>query len=531
MNKKMKIEMASSHFSFALMTKFAILLSFLLSFASAADSPPTSPTCHNALRMVKVLMWANNVEQETIIGMSARFGSIVPPTTAEARRLPAVFSNPINGCASSLSKISGGIALSARGDCEFAAKAEIAQSAGAAGLLVVNTAEARMEMSCSEASGSNVTIPVISVAQSDGNIINKLLTGGQKVELQLYSPVSPIVDGSVVFLWMMSVGTVFCATLWADFTKLEESDEPYNDVSKESAGAEQEVVDINAKSAVFFVISASTFLVLLYFFMSESFVWLLIFLFCLGGIEGMHTIIVSLALRRCRNCGDKKVSLPLMGTISVLSLLALLFCMVFAIGWAATRRASFSWIGQDILGICLMITILQVARLPNIKVATVLLCCAFLYDIFWVFLSPYIFHNSVMIVVAKGDKAGGESIPMLLRIPRLFDPWGGYNMIGFGDILFPGLLVSFAHRFDKSTNKTLPTGYFLYLMIGYGCGLMFTYMGLYLMNGHGQPALLYLVPCTLGTCVVLGLIRGELKALWSCGEEGSKPTETLGDRV
>jgi len=36
---------------------------------------------------------------------------------------------------------------------------------------------------------------------------------------------------------------------------------------------------------------------------------------------------------------------------------------------------------------------------------------------------------------------------MLLRFPRLFDPWGGYDMIGFGDILFPGLLISFAHRY------------------------------------------------------------------------------------
>jgi signal peptide peptidase-like protein 2B len=72
-----------------------------------------------------------------------------------------------------------------------------------------------------------------------------------------------------------------------------------------------------------------------------------------------------------------------------------------------------------------MITVLQVARLPNIKVhkllfchaflmlslflsdmslvtqvATVLLCCAFVYDIFWVFLSPIIFHQSVMIAVS-----------------------------------------------------------------------------------------------------------------------------------
>ena len=36
---------------------------------------------------------------------------------------------------------------------------------------------------------------------------------------------------------------------------------------------------------------------------------------------------------------------------------------------------------------------------------------------------------------------------MLLKVPRLFDPWGGYSIIGFGDILLPGLLVSFCLRY------------------------------------------------------------------------------------
>lgn len=35
---------------------------------------------------------------------------------------------------------------------------------------------------------------------------------------------------------------------------------------------------------------------------------------------------------------------------------------------------------------------------------------------------------------------------MLLKIPRLFDPWGGYSVIGFGDIILPGLVISFLLR-------------------------------------------------------------------------------------
>ncbi|MBA0648362.1 hypothetical protein Goklo_016104 [Gossypium klotzschianum] len=67
----------------------------------------------------------------------------------------------------------------------------------------------------------------------------------------------------------------------------------------------------------------------------------------------------------------------------------------------------------------------------------------------------------------------------------------------------------------------------MWLIIGYGFGLLFTYLGLYLMNGHGQPALLYLVPCTLGVTVILGLVRGELKELWNYSPESSSATTNL----
>lgn len=43
-----------------------------------------------------------------------------------------------------------------------------------------------------------------------------------------------------------------------------------------------------------------------------------------------------------------------------------------------------------------------------------------------------------------------ESLPMLLELPRLGDYRGGYAMLGLGDIVIPGLLLSFAHRYDVS---------------------------------------------------------------------------------
>ncbi len=48
---------------------------------------------------------------------------------------------------------------------------------------------------------------------------------------------------------------------------------------------EKDIVDINAVSALLFLVLASVFLILLYYFMSNWFLILLVILFCIGGFE------------------------------------------------------------------------------------------------------------------------------------------------------------------------------------------------------------------------------------------------------
>ncbi|RYR15380.1 hypothetical protein Ahy_B04g072122 [Arachis hypogaea] len=108
--------------------------------------------------------------------------------------------------------------------------------------------------------------------------------------------------------------------------------------------------------------------------------------------------------------------------------------------------------------------------------------------------------------VARGDRSGEDGIPMLLSI------------IGFGDIILSGLLVAFSLRYDWLAKRNLRSGYFVWAMSAYGLGLLLTYVALNLMDGHGQPALLYIVPFTLGTFLLLEKKRGELNLLWIRGE-------------
>ncbi|KQK07588.1 signal peptide peptidase-like 2 [Brachypodium distachyon] len=489
----------------------------------AAGAPP-SPGCSNKFQLVKVKNWVNGTEGTTVVGLSARFGASLPRNVHEAQKTFSMLANPLDCCSNLTSKVTNSIALATRGECAFTAKANNAQAGGAAGLLVINDSEELYKMVCSENDTSiDVTIPVVMIPQSAGKNLKDFLDQGAIVEVQLYSPNRPVVDLSACFLWIMAVGTIVCSSLWSEFVACEQVDERYNQLTRKdgpnsgtNSREDKEIFEISAKGAVVFIIVASVFLLLLFYFMSSWFIWLLIVLFCIGGIEGMHVCLVTLISRVFKDCGQKSVQLPCFGEVLALSTGIVPFCTVFAILWAVYRHSSFAWIGQDILGICLMITVLQMARLPNIRVASALLSAAFVYDIFWVFISPLLFHESVMIAVARGDNSG-ETIPMLLRIPRFFDPWGGYDMLGFGDIIFPGLLVAFSYRFDRAGKKGVLNGYFLWLTVGYAVGLFLTYLALFLMDGHGQPALLYLVPCTLGLIVVLGWIRGELPLLWNYG--------------
>lgn len=493
------------------------------------ESTSESSACNNKFQLVKIKNWVNDVENTDIVGLSAKFGVPLPSHEAEAEKLPASLASPLDCCTNSSSKLSNSFALAKRGNCMFTTKAKIAQLGGAKGLLVINDDEDLYKMVCTENDTSvDINIPVVMIPKSIGKKIQDSMVQGEKVEFLLFSPSRPIVDFSAIFLWLMAVGTIVSASLWPQYITCEHIDERYKHLRRKDASvaeiadkeeSDNEIVDITLKSSWIFIAMASAFLLLLYFFMSSWFIWILIVLFCIGGSAGMHECLFAVISRVFKDSGKKTVHIPILEEVSILSVVVLLLCAAFTITWAANRHSSFAWIGQDIIGICLMITVLQMARLPNIKVASSLLCCAFVYDIFWVFISPFIFNESVMIVVARGDNSGGEAIPMLLRIPRFFDPWGGFDMIGFGDILFPGLLVAFCFRYDRSLNKGILNGYFIWVTIGYAFGLFLTYLGLYLMDGYGQPALLYLVPCTLGLVGILGWRRGEIRDMWDYGRK------------
>ncbi|WCJ26299.1 SIGNAL PEPTIDE PEPTIDASE-LIKE 2 [Euphorbia peplus] len=489
-------------------------------------SAPKKPGCENDFVLVKVQTWVNGEEDAEFVGVGARFGTTIVSKEKNANQTRLTLSDPRDCCSPPKRKFAGEIIMVDRGNCKFTAKANTAEAAGATAVLIINNQKELYKMVCDpDETDLDIKIPAVMLPQDAGSSLEKMLLSNASVSVQLYSPRRPLVDIAEVFLWLMAVITILCASYWSAWSTREAAIEhdkllkdAVDEIPNDKGVGYSSVVDINTSSAVLFVVVASCFLVMLYKLMSYWFVELLVVLFCIGGVEGLQTCLVALLSRWFKHAGESYVKVPFFGALSYLTLAVSPFCITFAVVWAVYRNEAYAWIGQDILGIALIITVLQIVHVPNLKVGTVLLSCAFLYDIFWVFVSKKLFKESVMIVVARGDRSGEDGIPMLLKIPRMFDPWGGYSIIGFGDILLPGLLIAFALRYDWLANKSLRAGYFLWAMIAYGLGLLITYVALNLMDGHGQPALLYIVPFTLGTFLALGKKNGDLDVLWTRGE-------------
>ncbi|MBA0732715.1 hypothetical protein Gogos_016787 [Gossypium gossypioides] len=542
---------------------------------------PKRPGCSNNFVLVKVPTWIEGLEDNEYVGVGARFGPTLESKEKHASHTKLALADPPDCCSKPRNKLTGEVILVHRGNCSFTVKANVAEEAGASAILIINNQTELFKMVCESDADVNIKIPAVMLPQDAGSRLEKYITNTTMVSVALYSPKRPAVDIAEVFLWLMAVGTILCASYWSAWTAREvaiEQEKLLKDASEEflqvGAVGSSGFVDINTTSAILFVVIASCFLVMLYKLMSFWFVEVLVVLFCIGGVEegipvseavirdnlflidnqhlslfhsffgglgdtrpdkkGIGLGVEDVSLRQVlilvilmlpgptnvwfRRYAESFIKVPFFGAVSHLTLAVCPFCITFAVVWAVYRRISFAWIGQDILGIALIITVLQIVRVPNLKVGTVLLGCAFLYDIFWVFVSKWWFHESVMIVVARGDKSGEDGIPVLLKIPRMFDPWGGYSVIGFGDIILPGLVVAFSLRYDWMTKKSLRAGYFVWAMTAYGLGLLVTYVALNLMDGHGQPALLYIVPFTLGTLITLGKKRGDLKTLWTRGE-------------
>ena len=454
-------------------------------------------------------------------GLSAAFGGAPwadPPSPGGdgTLRAPLVVGRPGDGCARLAAAAAGAVVLLERGGCSFLDKARRVEEAGGVGMLVLqNASHGRLfSMGCTDKGGNatdrNVTAVGVMVPAEAGAALRAVgAAGGGAVALT--GVALPPIDPSFGVLFALALAVLLFGT-WHPAKPARGSPLPAEDPDDDDGPA---LPAISERWAVLFVVQASVLLVLLYFFMSRWFLYLIVGVFALAAANSAFAL-----LRRAgrRALGARARPGPVLAVDAASAAAAL----GTAATWAVYRNAGWAWVLQDLLGAVFMRDILQMLRLPNVRVGALLLGLALVYDVFWVFIQPALFktQESVMVEVATAG-GSGEALPMLLRVPNLSPVLGGYAMLGFGDIVLPGLLVALALRLDRALPRGrrgcgAGCGYYAGAFLGYAAGLFLTGLALCfgVGGGRGQPALLYLVPCTLGAVAAVAAWRGELGAVW-----------------
>ncbi|KAL3196773.1 hypothetical protein MRX96_015386 [Rhipicephalus microplus] len=355
----------------------------------------------------------------------------------------------------------------------------------------------------------NLDIVVGFVTDITGNSLLSLMKPKEPLLTKLFTKKSLAFDYSLIIIWLVAVFTLGVGSYWSGLVKHEIYQHEIGKCSHTShAGAEGEEsslpksenvleeessLDVSPVLVTLFVICMGVMLLLLYFF----FQYLVFF------IIGMFAL------------------------ASVVSVIGVLEPLIYKIPIGTTRIPRnvcpcFHGPPGDLLGVAFSINMLKTLRLPNLMICSVLLVLLFFYDIFFVFVTPFLTMKgeSIMVEVAKGGNTQ-EQLPMVLRVPHFNNEslsvcFGQFSLLGFGDILVPGLLVAYCHGFDLLTTRSRL--YFLTGTLFYGMGLVLTFIALYLMRTP-QPALLYLVPATLLPTIGIAWCRGQLADIW----HGVKP--------
>ena len=269
----------------------------------------------------------------------------------------------------------------------------------------------------------------------------------------------------------------------------------------EQGNHEDEITPIHA---VLFIIMGSCALVTFYFLLEyiENVLTIMISISSISSLTIMiNDLLDHISTSKCLMLKNS-CNMPYCGLVSWANVLSLLGALTIVISWFFTRN----WILNNMIGLCIVCLVFKAIKIPSLEVATILLGLAFFYDIFWVFLSKPIFGESVMAVVASS-----LDLPMKIELPLFQDsPIPRCTMLGLGDMVLPGLFISFTFKFDqqKSINS-----YYKANLIGYIMGLILCGGFLILMN-MAQPALLYIVPCMLSSVFFVGFKRKEVKELW-----------------
>ena len=272
--------------------------------------------------------------------------------------------------------------------------------------------------------------------------------------------------------------------------------------------------EINTISSIILVLTGSTILIITFFFGNYHLFQIILSIIILNQI--LFSITISMESIYLKKEIYKYKYLSFLQFIIYKSksknkeyhlyqLLIFLIVFILIILYIITKH----WILNNIMIFFLCYTILLIYRIRSYRICLIFLVMTFLYDVFWVYISPYIFKgNNVMAYVATSI-----NLPIKLEIPYFFikNPIRKCVILGLGDIIIPGFTIKFFKRFDFIQNSNIYYNlgikmYILAISLSGFSALFFNYP---------QPVLFYMGPILLISSILVAYKRGEIYNIWN----------------
>ncbi|CAI4227645.1 unnamed protein product [Auanema sp. JU1783] len=396
----------------------------------------------------------------------------------------------------------------------------------------------------------NTTLPTFFIYLDVFEKIVSKENAGEDLEFLFHRPTDSAFDLSMVFIWLLAMVCVTGGGAWAFVRhKAGKDKNPLQSSLNENDGPQTCCVRFANSLAIATLMIFLVAILMLGFYFRPLLVFvfnLLLMLFGSFSVYGcLQAFLSNFQCTKRLPCSTTVCSMfPELGCIShrptVGKIILYTISFVLCLCWFIFRMTPYAFILLDLINITLCLHILKSLRLPSLKWISTLMLCMFTYDAIMVFVTPLWTKNgcSVMLEVATGidcsasnnigypmppiDANLPEKFPMLMQVMH-FDPMmkcidleveKGFQMtiLGLGDIIIPGYLVTHCFTMNGFEEKARLI-YGVVCVIGYGVGLIMTFIALTIMN-MAQPALIYLVPATLFPICILALIRGEFQTIW-----------------
>ncbi|CAD8108032.1 unnamed protein product [Paramecium primaurelia] len=247
------------------------------------------------------------------------------------------------------------------------------------------------------------------------------------------------------------------------------------------------------KAAIIFIIVSSFLLISLYKFQT--------FASSLTYIIMMFTAFISI----------ETILLDIQNEYSYSNNIKILFSTIMSGILIILYHYSKTWILNNILAVSIIFFSFRILEFDSLRTGTIFMFLAFFYDLFWLFVSPTIFGQSVIQNITTTIE-----LPIKLLSPSLIkncnSPYQQCSILGIGDILIVGLIIKYILKFEKLSGEN--NLIFFSSILGYGIGLTSYFILIYYYHIQ-YPALFYIIPTTLLSIVIPSIVKSLFLQIWN----------------